>query len=190
MISVFILTPHHAPPDHRERARLLASLAGGDGHVDAQIVEAVGRLPRGSAQGVVLVGDVSWIAPLVLLAEEKNRPVWVDCCEDLLTAVTGTPEATKQWIRILTRADGFSVRSEAEEDILLGQLGFVGRLNRHTIARPLTCVVSESEEAGASGRRFVEWGRCPVLAADKEAVGFGGKPRTSNGLCATFRKSF
>jgi glycosyltransferase involved in cell wall biosynthesis len=52
-------------------------------------------------------------------------------------------------MRILARADRVSTVSRRQEEAVLGQLGFVGRLNRRTAGRRLTSVVPCGMDAGA-----------------------------------------
>lgn len=98
----------------------------------------------------VLVGATAY--PSFLLARlGLDQPLWADLFGDpMAEAQARASTDADDWAvannrymlyPILERADGFSVVSERHKDVLLGQLGVAGRLNRHNAGVDLIHVI-------------------------------------------------
>ncbi|MCX7045786.1 MAG: hypothetical protein NTX50_09935 [Candidatus Sumerlaeota bacterium] len=104
---------------------------------------------------VLGVGSVMPAHIAVLAADLAGCPSWADFFGDPLAelqardAVEHNPAIAdrdrlhvgRMMTRILARADRVSVLMRRHEDAVLGQLGFVGRLNRHTVGYKMTCCI-------------------------------------------------
>lgn len=106
---------------------------------------------------VMGVGSVLPAQMAAQAAEVAGCPAWCDFFGDPLAelqaraaaeAVDGSAKADADrshvghmMMRVLARADRLSTVSRRQEKAALGQLGLVGRLNRHNVGEDLTCVI-------------------------------------------------
>ena len=134
-----------------------------------------------------------------IAAQGAPCPVWIDFAVDPIEEIRRDPEAAEMIQQALARADVVSTSTGEREDVLLGQLGFVGRLNRHTVSakRPaaeiageaqgaangargiagmgnagLTCVIPD--DAACDGPAFgplLSWAARPFFATDRNTLG-------------------
>ncbi|MGI6455443.1 MAG: glycosyltransferase family protein [bacterium] len=99
--------------------------------------------------GVIAAG--STIATNLAASIRPVLPLWLDMFGDLFTEVQAkSPFADSDeelqffhriLARVLLRGDRFSVVSEIQRGVAIGQLGFLGRLNRHTLSEELVFTI-------------------------------------------------
>ena len=118
-----------------------ARYADGDAHgVEAMMENAMAV----AWDGVIAVGLPDALARGARMADRADVPLWLDIDDAVPAIIDSHPDAQRDLAWALARADRLSAPHVRLEEILLGQLGFVGRLNRLTIGEPLTAVDRKS----------------------------------------------
>jgi len=173
---------HPVPPAvrHRREDGFCYEALNAEFFSDAKLL--VVRQDDWRPDAVIGAGSIPAARMAVLSAEAAQCPAWVDLPQDLLAEIRSNVEIGLAIQTILARADRVSVASREREDVVLGQLGLVGRLNRHMVGETFTCVIPAAEKStdlsespsggcGAGIEELLRWAGAPSFAADRAAIG-------------------
>lgn len=125
--------------------------------------------------------EAAVMAPLAAVVAAV--PAWIDLPSSVLQELADAPAFVPRLPDALARADRVSAADRGTEDVALGMLGFVGRLNRRTAVAPLNVTLrADARETAESPDPLEEWLAEPAFAADRE----GGTADAENALLGLF----